>query len=100
MANHTPGPWRVQTLFYKSYIRSVANDDELVATVETEADAPLIAAAPELLEICEEVLRQPGNSGCECELASCTVCGPDKLLGRMRRIVAVAKIEGKETKHD
>jgi hypothetical protein len=57
MGKHTPGPWRVngECIEYGPF---VAGDGWCVAKIvrdppETEANAHLIAAAPELLEACK-----------------------------------------------
>jgi hypothetical protein len=57
------------------------------AEIALEADRTI----EELIAICEEVLNQPGNCGCGCGLASCSICGPSKLNGRIRALVAKAK---------
>ena len=61
---HTPGPWKVDHVF-KSDIYSFAPQEELLASVypmkraegSWEANARLIAAAPELLEALEEIIK-------------------------------------------
>ena len=61
MSKHTPGPWHIGartffrptlTIFHKPF----GLGD--VAEVYEDADAPLIAAAPELLEALREVRKQ------------------------------------------
>ena len=63
---HTPGPWVCQTQANGSSIRHpvILSDDGAVATAQwcdntqkTNANARLIAAAPELLEALNAVLR-------------------------------------------
>ena len=63
MSGHTPGPWGVAV--FKSGARSVTNQSgHFVADVqgigqdERNANARLIAAAPELLAACEQVVRE------------------------------------------
>jgi len=75
MSNHTPGPWKVYQITEKNkkddgYTCHVVTDEEYpkgfcVAKVhansifqrDVESNARLIAAAPELLEVLEKVLR-------------------------------------------
>lgn len=50
---HTPGPWHGETITgrHKVWADSGLNEDQaVIATVDTSANARLIAAAPELLE--------------------------------------------------
>lgn len=60
MSKHTPGPWMVQNgkIVEKCYngfvIADVRNATEVMAD---EANACLIAAAPELLEACKAYIR-------------------------------------------
>ena len=61
MSKHTPGPWRVK--IYKPYRTEaiIVNDDGEIASVDlacmpgAEADAHLIAAAPDMLEALEAI---------------------------------------------
>lgn len=64
MSNHTPGPWAfVDKRDIVSLHTHAKSSGPLVAVVDdnddrfTEADARLIAAAPELLAACESALR-------------------------------------------
>ena len=66
-ATYTPGPWRARKVLPEQWlVRTLCADEEskfdgpIVATTRTAGDADLIAAAPELLEILEEILaRRP-----------------------------------------
>ena len=52
MAEHTPGPWEVQRSFVLGLPDwRVRRGSVLVATVDSEADARLMATAPDLLEV-------------------------------------------------
>jgi hypothetical protein len=71
-AAHTPGPWRYWTQRREPEdtctFRSIRGDEVLraVTVTLTEADARLIAAAPEMLEAlhdCREALRRAGADG-------------------------------------
>ena len=65
---HTPGPWEVgpRGKYYQQHYRTIIVEDPLLGTNEvawvicdwdeTEPDAALIAAAPELLEACYKTL--------------------------------------------
>lgn len=94
MAEHTPGPWRSE------YVRDVpegyaaaivAVDDGVVAVVpaswfSTEANAQLIAAAPDLFDACRQLISSVDKfDGTECVNAI--------LSAR----AAIAKAEGRET---
>lgn len=62
MSAHTPGPWQVR----KIDPRSVAIPDEhgkLIVLAPSEADARLIAAAPDLLAALEEIVEAADGSG-------------------------------------
>jgi hypothetical protein len=68
---HTPGPWKVETKksewecnrgipIYKNFVqiaRVILFDSKTVCPEESQANARLIAAAPELLEACKEALE-------------------------------------------
>ena len=75
MSKHTPGPWQYSADFseYDSIhtdFRLDAGDMEIIGgcgccgspTISSEADARLIAAAPELLEACESALNAMNNN--------------------------------------
>ena len=50
---HTPGPWHGETITGRHKVwadRGLNEDQAVIATVDTSANARLIAAAPELLE--------------------------------------------------
>jgi hypothetical protein len=67
-AKHTPGPWRVNWEYHPIEIESVADPKPkncIVAEIPAEendtlacADARLIAAAPELLEALQELVKR------------------------------------------
>jgi hypothetical protein len=77
MSKHTPGPWSVfRQDGYATYIHAINEGDEIntfqVASChcatnrkyfptrnEAEANARLIAAAPDLLEVLQEVMDRP-----------------------------------------
>ncbi len=59
---HTPGPWRIRETFTPEYIEDETNSN-LIAIIdwqfneeETQSNASLIAAAPELLAALNKVL--------------------------------------------
>lgn len=59
MATHTPGPWKAQRLesfsyaIHTDYVHDRGHDCNIVREVRCEANALLIAAAPELLDALE-----------------------------------------------
>ena len=60
---HTPGPWRAvpqpgQTVGVHTYTHCVMYGDDSIADTLAEADARLIAAAPDLLAACREALER------------------------------------------
>lgn len=93
MGNHTPGPWVAQK--YKDDWYDVSQEakpehHEICMAAHTEADARLIAAAPELLEALQAFLRAPhiGSGG----PGSSTIVVQDFNLRAAR--AAIAKAEG------
>lgn len=68
IARHTPGPWTVrdgtniygkrQDVGYKTCIANAGSfsSNEVDTTAENQANARLIAAAPDLLAVCKSVL--------------------------------------------
>lgn len=82
----TPGPWRTDCRLIGGQIRitQVPNANMTVAQVngrqgEQEANARLIAAAPEMLEALGELADQTGSllSELEYQQVSCPLCGED-----------------------
>jgi hypothetical protein len=65
-SEHTPGPWRVSRCVLGELQPFCTNDNHLLSSVgalaieEREANARLIAAAPDLLEMLKEISR-PGS---------------------------------------
>lgn len=53
MTEHTPGPWVMRTWGSTSCVMTEGNDT-IAINIENEADARLIAAAPEMLELLRE----------------------------------------------
>ena len=54
--SHTPGPWKVDRPYIRGAGRVIASLESGRNEVEDAANARLIAAAPELLEVCEALL--------------------------------------------
>ena len=82
MAEHTPGPWHVDM----GVDLAVRNSDEwLICTLPNEANARLVAAAPELLEALE--LSVPYL--CHCGSPDCRVCS-----AIVRALAAITKAKG------
>jgi hypothetical protein len=92
---HTPGKWEVTTDYQYIITNEVgieiANTPLGQITKQNEANAHLIASAPELLKACKEALRpieenRQGKMICEGEL--------DEVWDLIKQ--AIAKAEGKE----
>ena len=65
-ANHTPGPWRhVRNAKGELFILAFGGQTELP---ETEANARLIAAAPDLLAALQTVIESADDTGCSSDL--------------------------------
>jgi hypothetical protein len=61
MSEHTKGPWEISKIGnnydqYVVYAEADTRGANIVNTVEGEANARLIAAAPDLLEACKKLL--------------------------------------------
>ncbi len=90
MSQHTPGPWNEGTCWWDI----LGPQDEYVAQVrvessdriaEAEANAVLIAAAPELLAALEEMAAQ---HECGCGRPGCKACKRERMCAD---IIAKAK---------
>lgn len=100
MSEHTPGPWRACNNYGYSIWRIFASwrtGSKTVAEVvgdsaETEANARLIAAAPEMLELLAEIRDQ--HLIPRCGINDCDSCD-DKLFAA-RIDALMEKIEGGE----
>jgi hypothetical protein len=59
-AQHTPGPWKADPFGRDTFIVKDYGDGSgrHIATVRHPGDVPVILAAPELLEVLEDVLRR------------------------------------------
>ena len=61
MSGHTQFPWRAERMSCQKdthlYNYEVVNDQRSIAILLTERDAKLLAAAPELLAACEQLLE-------------------------------------------
>ena len=88
MGKHTPGPWKIRSFYNQDIVYINAEDDKGFGIAEIlgenkEANARLIASAPELLEACKVILD--ADMG--------------KSLPKSYRTMleqAIAKVEGKE----
>lgn len=79
---HTPGPWVTGAIAWGQYAVDGANGEEVTSWID-EADALLIAAAPELLEALVD------------SLCALEVCGRDfdHVMGKARAAIAKARGE-------
>jgi len=69
MSEHTPGPWKITTS-WKDYMVEGPNGEEIIwqdgpygTPTISEADARLIAAAPDLLKFAQAMARYASRSG-------------------------------------
>jgi hypothetical protein len=88
MSQHTPGPWHAENVGEPAYgdVYEVYNVNTHIASSLREADARLIAAAPDLLEALRNLLKHPALTG--------LVRG--ELAERVNQAhAAIAKAEGK-----
>jgi len=99
MNKHTKGPWRVGKYCVWSDEKYVAATQTGLSGEEQQANAALIAAAPELLEACKDILEWIDVSG----LASTKSGGSGVLAynGTEYNVVtqlrqAISKSEGRE----
>lgn len=84
-STHTPGPWRVDPT-HRLCIESAAGNIGLVNLARnSEADARLIAAAPELLALCESWLTDFPEFLCECGTPECRTT-------KLRAVIAKARV--------
>ena len=99
VTKHTPGPWSAEecrsgfaVYAYKSGEAVVQTEDDegRYGTIANEANARLIAAAPELLDACEALARLCERFG----VNPVTVSGGPSSLDRARAAIAKAKGEG------
>lgn len=91
MSKHTPKPWiaTVQTgqvVGVHTYTHQVMYGDDCIASLLTEADAHLIAAAPDLLEALRFVVKA-------CESIDALPAGSTDAVRSAAR-AAIAKAEG------
>ena len=57
--SHTHGPWiREEARLHGEYFNIRSDTDRYIADVRTFADANLVAAAPDLLLACDELVRE------------------------------------------
>lgn len=93
--NHTPGPWSVESVAevicgnLPSPHMVIGDDCEIVADVHREANARLIAAAPDLLEALEYAVSMYGKPGGPWSIPA----DPGGWLDRARTAIAKARGE-------
>lgn len=102
MSEHTPGPWCAVKPRMNWFIRSASGSYVLQPNYGSmnDADARLIAAAPDLLVACIGRLHSPLDDRC-----SCPACKPledaiDKALGNSVTLAEWQINERDESKHD
>ena len=98
MSKHTPGPWGIMKgdhgpmIFSGECGRAVAMLARQVTTAEREANARLIAAAPELLEALEVMLNGDEMGEYECQRTGF----PRMIQRREKARAAIAKAKGEK----
>ena len=107
-AEHTPGPWRVK--YHESspdQIAAVVSDHDLICAmpIDGNANARLIAAAPELLAALEQALAVIGSDemrlACDmADLHGMPYRGPTVDRAAMRNLIAKARGEADPTSAD
>lgn len=74
MSEHTPGPWKIRAYKDRGFAIDFNEDQEqIVDFVYEEADAHLIAAAPDLLEALEAVVRVADRATVEFDMARAAI---------------------------
>lgn len=93
-AQHTPGPWKV--IDKSGYYQTIRTDNHVIADVRmiggypyNSGDAALIAAAPELLEACLQLIDLFDNR--DAVLTFPGVSENDNVLCNIRKAIAKAK---------
>jgi hypothetical protein len=96
-AKHTPGPWvigkNIQFPMSGPVVRAADDVQTIVAHVQYDRDARLIAAAPELLAALKDILTGLEHAGCSSPHCSgtCHYCAT-----RRRARAAIKKATGEE----
>ena len=97
-AQHTPGPWRVEQA-HDLWLEIIAGEglrSSMIADCVRKRNARLIAAAPDLLEALEEVVRVfDSNPSSICDTVWVTGDAPETLYDHCRAAIAKAKGETK-----
>lgn len=96
--SHTPGPWKLQKFNAQTYMISTFQNGLIAQHVPGEANARLIAAAPELFEELREILDYAREVYAQ-------FGGDDEKRGRAPKIKAdidrvealLKRVEGEET---
>jgi hypothetical protein len=94
---HTPGPWRIGDAGFTVFGPPKPGAlPETIAPVKNRANARLIAAAPELLEVLEDVLPWLQKAEAEGVFANCAAPqGGLRAINRAR--AAIAKATGAQS---
>lgn len=90
MSAHTPGPWLVSNDGYNYIVGTARGVDEIADLIDSEADARLIHAAPDLLSIAKRWAAIDGGAWNVQRHAQ----EKKELLADTR--AAIAKAEGRE----
>jgi len=99
MSKHTPGPWKIRNDITKDTLICSENktiicgihQKNLNILSETKANAQLIAAAPELLDIAEYSLKIVENLPCECDSYNGFTCKKHEWERKLRLVINKAE---------
>jgi len=102
MNKYTPGPWRVyqeKPHYYSvgtNYVHDRGHDSNVVRDVRNEANACLMAAAPELLEALEELHAISGEAHIELKNSHAVRKMGQFLAAREKAQAAIRKARGEQ----
>ena len=89
--SHTPGPWKLQEFSDQTYMISTFQNGLIAQHVPGKANARLIAAAPELLEVIREAV-----DSAEREMSKGRKASPGLATWLEKARAALAKARGEE----
>lgn len=92
-AAHTPGPWHVERACgrYEIWPKDQGQTHSYIGTIQEEANARLIAAAPELLELLIDIGQWLEAGLTRGQISRATVNRDGDLVTQIRAVIAKAK---------
>jgi len=99
MGEHTPGPWKLQECYDGKYEMThpgeTLEETRLIGVIapacNIKNDAPLIEAAPDLLDVAEYSLKIVENLPCECDSYNGFTCKKHEWERKLRKAINKAK---------